>query len=421
MAPKISLRARLYGWAVTLASALHYGLFPASPDERLNWLRQRLNPALPAAAAGPLVWIHAVSAGETKVAAALRTALLEQGVAVVLSATTGSGLARIRAIAGPDRAFLMPLDTLPAQRRLFDTLRPDAMVLVESEFWPAQFRAAAEAGVPVVVANAILSERSYARHRRFGAVARATILQAARIHAQDDTIARRFASLGVAAERLSVCGNLKLAPPPGARRAPARSGPRTVTFGNLHPAEPEVLAPVLAELRRRHPAVRLLLIPRQPAEFTAEVVAQRLGPELRFLTDAEDLQPADAYVWLNRMGTLAEAYRRSEIVVVGGTFDATGGHDLAEPLHLGAASLYGPNVTRQRELHRVLGEAGCALQVEDAAQLLAALEELLADPELNRQRQARFATLIDAAQAQVESIAAEIADLAKAHHRASGR
>ena len=124
MADRPTFRWRAYGWLVEALSFLHYAVlsrFSQSDEGGTAWLAKRRNPMLPAPAAGRRIWIHAVSAGESKVAELLRGELLRQepGLSVVLSSTTYAGYARIRAIAGDAASFIMPLDTPAAQQRLF--------------------------------------------------------------------------------------------------------------------------------------------------------------------------------------------------------------------------------------------------------------------------------------------------------------
>jgi 3-deoxy-D-manno-octulosonic-acid transferase len=120
-----------------------------------------------------------------------------------------------------------------------------------------------------------------------------------------------------------------------------------------------------------------VLVPRYPGRVPVAELRRRFGPGLEVV---EDLGATDAsLVWLDRMGALADAYARSELGVVCGTFAPIGGHDLSEPLQLGAASLYGPHVERQRAMHAVLQPAG-AVQVRSAAELADAVLALLDDP-----------------------------------------
>ncbi|WP_374621027.1 3-deoxy-D-manno-octulosonic acid transferase [Devosia sp.] len=405
---------RAYGALVRTLSALHYGVLSplsASDEGGLAWLGRRLQSAPPPAASGPRIWIHAVSAGESKVAELLRRHLLTLApeLSVVLSATTYSGFARVARVAGEAASFVMPLDTLGAQRRLFATLRPDLLVLVESEFWPAQFAAAAEAGVPVVVVNATLSARSFARHRRFPLVARRTLLEARRIYAQDDTTGSRYRALGVPAERLRISGNLKLAPT-GAVLPPRVAGTPAVVFGNIHAAELRPLGPAVRALRRLHPGVRVTLVPRYPGKLDAATLAAAFGSDLSVVTDAAAAASVPL-AWVDRMGVLASLYAEASIGVVCGTFAPIGGHDLAEPLQMGTVSLYGPHVERQAALHAALGAAGCARQVPDADALPAAIGALLDRPEEGETMLRRFRALSEAAAAGLAGIAADLVAL----------
>lgn len=408
MAPRIGIGGRLYDGLIVAASWLHYAVLSPlgkSDEGGAAWFRRRLNPPLPAATKAPRIWIHAVSAGESKVAGLLRQSLLERdpSLSIVLSSTTYSGFDRVAALAGKLDSFVMPLDTSTAQHRVFETVRPDLLVLVESEYWPAQFAAAEAANVPVAVVNATLSERSFARHQRYSGIARRTIARAARIFAQDAAIAERYRTLGVAPDRLQVTGNLKLVPPQGAALAP-RSGPPLVVFGNVHAEELPVLAPAIAAMRRARPELRIALVPRYPGKLPPDRLRQHLGSDLEITTGITGVENGAGLLWIDRMGTLATAYAQATIGVVCGTFAPIGGHDLSEPLHLGAASVYGPHVERQRALHTALTAANCSTQVQDADDLPAAIMRLLDDASRRDEMRVRFALLADSAEAGLAAI-----------------
>ncbi len=414
----VPLRWKAYGALVTAASWLHYAVlsrFGKSDEGGSAWFARRLAPVLPQPAHAKRIWIHAVSAGESKVAELLRQRVLEHnpGLSVVLSATTYSGYARVRAIAGDSSSFIMPLDTLEAQRRVFLTVRPDLLILVESEFWPAQFAAAAEAKVPVVVVNATMSPRSFARHQRNPAVATRTIAKAERIYAQDEAIAGRYAALGVPRDRIEVLGNLKLVP---VRRTESlvKDDPPTIVFGSVHRDEIDVLAPAIAELRSRRPDVRLVLVPRYPGKVPGEVLSARFGAELSIIDREAAVSGAGQLVWLDEMGTLARLYTRATIGVVCGTFSDVGGHDLSEPLNLGAASVYGPNIERQRPLHAALSELGCATQVATADELPSVLAGLLEDQTQRRGQVQAFSSVSGAASERLDALAASLVAKVKA-------
>lgn len=388
-----SVGAIAYGGLVTALSWLHYGVLSRlgnSDEGGTAWLRRRLSPVIPMPAAGRRIWIHAVSAGESKVAELLRAALLaaDPSLSVVLSATTYSGFARIEKVAGPASSFIMPLDTPAAQERLFETLRPDLLVLVESEYWPAQFAAAERHGVPVVVVNATLSERSFARHQKFGAVARRTLLRATHIHVQDRATLGRYQSLGVPTERLSVCGNLKLA---AHGAAVLGERPMRVTFGNVHRAELGVLGPAVRRLRAERPELQIVLVPRYPGRIPDAGLRAAVGDDVAVSDEADGLDGAGGLVWLDRMGVLAATYARSMLGVVCGTFAPIGGHDLSEPLQQGAPSLYGPHVHRQRALQMTLRDIGAGEEVANGEALVTAIGRLIDDAAEREKRVERFA------------------------------
>lgn len=406
---RVSLRWKAYGALVFAASWLHYAVlsrFGPGDEGGAEWFGKRLHPALPGPASGRRIWIHAVSAGESKVAELLAQRLLsrEPNLSVVLSATTYSGYARVRTVAGEEASFIMPLDTIEAQRQVFETIRPDLLILVESEFWPAQFAAAGEAGVPALVVNATMSPRSFARHQRNPAVASRTIARADHIYAQDETIATRYAALGVAPDRIEVIGNLKLVPTRSAAVV-TKAEPRMIVFGNVHRDEIEALAPAIATLRARRPELKVVLVPRYPGKIPGEVLSASFGADLRIVDKSEDIDGAGNLVWLDQMGTLAAVYARATIGVVCGTFSDVGGHDLSEPLHLGAASVYGPRIERQKPLHEALSALGCATQVGDAAELPDVIVALLDDSARRDAMTAAFRQVSESAAARLDALA----------------
>ncbi len=418
----VPLRWKAYGGLVTAASWLHYAVlsrFSRSDEGGTAWFLRRLSPPLPQPASGRRIWIHAVSAGESKVAELLRQRLvaLDPSLSVVLSATTYSGYARVSAIAGEAASFIMPLDTLEAQQRIFETVRPDLLVLVESEFWPAQFAAAAAAGVPVVVVNATMSPRSFARHRRNPVVASRTLAKARRIYAQDEAIAARYAELGVPRERVEVVGNLKLVPLQRAMPT-GKDTPPLIAFGNIHRDEIEALAPAIAALRLRRPDAKLVLVPRYPGKTPGEVLSASFGAELAIVDNEAAIAEAGGLVWLDQMGTLSKVYGRASIGVVCGTFSPIGGHDLSEPLHLGAASVYGPFVERQKPLHAALSAIGCAVQVRGADELPQVVLELLEDDARRQRMVEAFRGVAEQAAERLDTLASSLVAQVEAPARA---
>lgn len=412
---KSALAWSVYSHAINWLSLLHYGVlsrFSPSDEGGIDWYRRRVRPKLPDGPPGTRVLVHAVSAGETKVATLLVRALTRAGLEppVYVSTTTHSGYDRIRSLDGNlARTMVMPIDTIKEQKRLFEELKPTLLVLVESEYWPAQFAMAAEHDVPVIVINATLSERSLRMHRRFPALTRATVRRAHHIYAQDELTAQRYRQLDIFTDRVEVLGNLKLA---GASLfEEAEEGERPwVTFGNVHQSELATLGPAVREIARTAP---VMLLPRYPGKIAPEVLRRHFGDGLQIVDHLSPARGPGQVVWVDKMGVLANAYRRSTVGVVCGTFARIGGHDLSEPLQQGAMSVYGPHVDRQSALDQSLRQVDAVTPVARAAELPPAVAALMADPRERTARRERFTALVHETETQLERLAGELREVAE--------
>jgi 3-deoxy-D-manno-octulosonic-acid transferase len=408
----------VYDVLVVCVTALYYGLLAplgGRNEGGLRWFFRRLRPppVLPPPV-GPRIWIHSVSAGEAKVADLVRTRLiaLSSSVSVVLSASTRTGRAK-SARAAPAHAFVMPLDTLSLQRRTVRAVQPHVAALSETDFWPAHFAALQEKHIPVVALNATMSTRSTRRHMRLPTVARATVGQAHRIYVQDQLGWERFRRLGVPDERLEICGNLKLATATPRQRALSTETPPTVTFGNVHVPEFLILAPVIARLHSERPTLRIIIVPRYPGPVSALLARAVLGARLTIVRDAAQLARAEpSLILVNSMGQLSDIYAMSSIAVVCGTFVRVGGHDLAEPMHNGAVSIYGPRVERQQELHSCFVAAGISNQVQQASELPGRILALADDQDERAAALTRFAELVARENERLDDICRELLALA---------
>src|SRR5262245_32049530 len=175
-----------------------------SLGERLGWRTPRV---------GGAVWVHGASVGEVLAATRLLDALRENGRSVLVSTTTATG----RGVIGRTRPevprTLAPLDHPWCAELALARVEPAALVLVETELWPCWIAAAARRKVPVVVVSGRISERSFPRYRALGRIFRSTFETLVAVGARSGLDAERYAALGVARDRISVTGDLKLEPP----------------------------------------------------------------------------------------------------------------------------------------------------------------------------------------------------------------
>ena len=302
------------------------------------------------------VWIQAVSVGEIEVAATLVAALRQRapGIALLVSATTPAGMALLPARFGPASGVSLrpfPLDFGASIRRFFDAVRPGLLVLVETELWPRALAEAGRRGIPVVVVNGRLSERSLRGLRLVRPLVARALDAVTHVAARTPDDAARFVAAGIPASRVVVAGDLKLdrplAPEPafaGRLRALAAGRP-VVVAGSLADTEIPVLLAAHRSLRAAGGDAFLLAAPRQPTGF--DEACRRLvegGLAVIRRTEPEKTnERADVFL-LDTIGELASAYRVGDAALLGGTFAPKGGHNVLEPLRAGLPVVHGPSV-----------------------------------------------------------------------------
>lgn len=343
------------------------------------------------------LWLHAVSVGEVNAAAPLVRALLEQYPKrpLLVTTTTPTGSARARQVFGSTvmHAYL-PLDLPGVVDRFLGRIRPQLAVMMETEIWPNLYLACRERGIPLIIANARLSERSMRGYRWGRSLTRAALACADFIAAQSLADADRFRRLGASEAQLRVTGNLKydldISPqwPTQARAWREQWGARPVWIAaSTHPDEEAIVIDCNRRLRQRFPELLLLWAPRHPERFAAVIErAHEAGFRVRSRKpDGEPDPTSDCFV-INTLGELMAYYAAADVAFVGGSLQAIGGHNLLEPASLGVPALVGPHMFNFRDVTDLLVSCGAVEQVADGNSLGLALEELLANPVECRRR-----------------------------------
>jgi 3-deoxy-D-manno-octulosonic-acid transferase len=343
------------------------------------------------------VWVHAVSLGETRAAAALVDALraARPGLRVLLTSSTATGREAGQALLrdGDQQAWL-PYDTPGVVQRFFKQFRPTAGVLMETEIWPNLLHAAKRHGVPMVLANARLSEKSQRQGKRLDAVLRPAVRKLSLVLAQTDADAQRLREAG--AQRVIVSGNLKfdMTPDAGllARGREWRAGsPRPVLLAAVTREGEEAL---LLAAWARHVATLavkplLLVVPRHPQRFD-EVAALLQGAGLSVARRSSwgDTPTAEAWAadaWLgDSMGEMPLYYATAQVALLGGSFAPLGGQNLIEAAACGCPIVMGPHTFNFAEAAELSQAAGAAIRVADMERGMAEALSLLADTERAR-------------------------------------
>lgn len=334
----------------------------------------------------PIIWLHAVSLGETKAAIPLWATIHKElpSARMLFSATTETGLAAGgKVFPGAERHFLLPIDLRFVVRRLVKRLRPQLLLLVEGDLWYHLLSEVRAAGGRVALVNGKISERSCRRYSLVPHFTRMLLSQIDRFSLQSAEFEKRFLRLGVDPERIAVTGNLKLdlRPTPTApleaeklkQRLQLKKDERVITIASTHEGEERMLLEALASS-----SCHILLAPRHPERFAAvAALLSLMGLQFSRWSETEVLdQPI---VLVDAMGILASCYLLSDLAIVGGSFvPGIGGHNILEPIQHGVPVLFGPHMEAQQQLRDMVLQAGAGVS-GDSATLPSFLASLLQD------------------------------------------
>ena len=367
----------------------------------------------------PIIWLHAVSVGETTAARPIARALRRRlpNCRIMLSNTTDTG----HEVAGgmikageADALFFFPLDLPFTVTRCLNAVRPDAVILLETELWPNLLHLARRRNVVTVLANGRVSDSLLKNARRAGPLWQWMAANLSAFLMRDQKDADRLLSLGITTEKVFVVGDVKLEAPLittaslrllWRERLGLRDEPLLVA-GSTHDGEEEMLLHCYQRLLPRYPRLRLVLAPRHPERCTAVAsLCHVAGIEV---TTRSSGQPsaAGAVFLLDTVGKLADIYAAADVSFVGGSLIERGGHNMIEPLLRGAPVLFGPHVMNFRSAAAFAIENQLGQQVQDASELEATLIRYLGLPEARELFEGRVATALEPHQ----GAAARIAD-----------
>ena len=337
------------------------------------------------AAPGPLIWVHAVSVGETRAAQPLVEALQAQWPAhrILLTCMTPTGRAAGAAVYGDAviQAYL-PYDYPGAVQRFLDHFSPAFGVLMETEVWPNLLAAARRRDLPVVLVNARLSARSARGYARVPALSSPAFAALRGVAAQTVGDQERLLALG--AGRVEVCGNLKFDVTPAAERLAQGALWRSAIGGRAvwlaastrEGEEGEVLA---AWQRVTQPGALLVLVPRHPQRFD-EVAALLERQGLSYVRRSQGMPVTETSVWLgDSMGEMVAYYAMADLAFIGGSLLPLGGQNLIEAAACHCPVLVGPHTFNFLQATRDAIEAGAARRVADAQALGDAVDGLFRD------------------------------------------
>ena len=337
------------------------------------------------------IWIHAVSVGEVQAAVPLIRAIGKRFPKhnMLVTTVTPTGAARVDAMFGDTVSHCyIPFEMPVAVDKFFASVKPQLALIIETEIWPNLYQGCGVRDIPLVLVSARISPKSVDSYRKFLPLFRKTLSHGIIIAAQSQADADRFRSLGASPVRTWVTGNIKFDIELPADLVQQGREFRQHYFGDrpvwiaasTHDVEEQQVLSAHRQLLETYPDLLLVLVPRHPERFAA--VREMINKaQLRMVARTEDRAcDASTTVFLgDTMGEVPLFYAASDIAFVGGSLVPIGGHNMLEPAALGLPVISGPHVYNAQEIADMFIELGACHIVTDPAELVAAVDELLAN------------------------------------------
>ncbi|MDD5011961.1 MAG: 3-deoxy-D-manno-octulosonic acid transferase [Phycisphaerae bacterium] len=354
------------------------------------------------------VWIHAVSVGEVNATKTIIAELKNQlpQYEIIISATTDTGIEQARKLYGGElKVFYFPFDFSFAVHRAFKRLKPNICLLMELEVWPNFTSRAHRLGIPVVVVNGRISDRSFPRYNLIKSFVKPTFRKVALFLAQDAEYAARFIALGGRKNSTIITGSLKYdtAQITGrvegsdelAARLAIGEAPLWVA-GGTGPKEEKIILDVFKKhkQRKKYDSLRLAIVPRKPERFdeVADLITKSGFALARYSlikSGEKNIEPKNNTVILgDTMGDLRKFYSLASVVFIGRSLVPMGGSDMMESAAMGKCTIFGPHTFNFNQTVKALLHSQGAIEVKNEKKLFDAVQKCLDNPQFVKQTEA---------------------------------
>ena len=334
-----------------------------------------------------VLWIHAASVGEAVIAENLVNYMSGRTGFSRFVITTNTDYTHdllTRKLGGRVSVFYLPFDLTCAIERFMTCSTFEALILVETELWPNLIWAVHARGIPVIVMNGRISDRTVKNYRSLAFFLKHVLSSIDLVLAQSREQAERFISIGMSPSRVVDVGNLKyyrfLDHPPG-----TTSREKIITFGSIKEKELPIILPLVEPLKKSFPDHSIYLVPRDLG--LVNTMEEKLSGTLRIsrfsALKGGSPEAADVVI-VDTMGDLMTIYSRSLLAFVGGSLAPYGGQNMLEPLFFATPVLFGPHVENFKKIADRILAAGAGMLVNDGRELLEAIRTLIKNPDLRQ-------------------------------------
>ena len=396
-----------------------------NPDYRRRW-KERFGFPDKITSHDKVIWLHAVSVGEVQASRPLVNALLDKypDYRILITTMTPTGADCVKQYFADSVTHLyLPYDLPVSVKHFISVIDPSILIVMETELWPNLFHYCQVKNIPVIVANARMSEKSAKGYRRFSSLTRSTLENISLVIAQGKKDAERMIALGADRDKVIVTGNLKFdihLPHSVTEQAQALrryfSVNRPVWIAaSTHAGEEKIILDAFDKVLQQHPQCLLVIAPRHPQRSAGlrELCAKR---NLKVLSKSDNKEcDEDVKIFiLDTLGELPMYYAAADVAFVGGSLTETGGHNMLEPACLGLPVIMGPHVFNFQEISQLLLDEGAAWKVTNMDELSGRVSSLLGDANLRHSTGERGRNIVLKNRGNVEKIMELISGFFKA-------
>jgi 3-deoxy-D-manno-octulosonic-acid transferase len=352
------------------------------------------------------IWWHAVSVGETLAAVSLIKKLQQKypAIPILVTTMTPSGSAQVKTRLGESVEHVyVPYDMPHAVKRFLDKIQPRLLVIMETELWPNVLHECKQRGIPAILTNARLSERSANGYGKFSALVKEMLDNVTTIAVQNHEDGERFVQLGFSRERMHITGTVKfditisdeLLEQAKLLRSQWHANRPVWIAASTHPGEEEIILEAQRIIHEKLPDTLLLLVPRHP-DRAKEIISLCENKNFTVCTRSSKTLPNNTTTifLVDTLGELVLFYACADVAFVAGSLIDKGGHNVLEPAALALPVITGQSMYNFAEIERLLLKASALIKIHDATELAQQVINLLQNP-------AQRATLGKAAQAVV--------------------